>query len=77
MAWVNQHVESRVRATVLSMSSQANAIGQMAGGPAVGAIGTVSSLRVALVVGALLLTPAMALYARTLRPEPEVVAAEA
>lgn len=77
MAWVNQHVESRVRATVLSISSQANALGQMTGGPAVGAVGTIFSLRVALVVGALLLTPVMALYAYTLRPEPEVVAAEA
>jgi DHA3 family tetracycline resistance protein-like MFS transporter len=77
MAWVNQHVESKVRATVLSMSSQSNAIGQMVGGPAVGAIAVVTSLRVALVVGALLLTPAMALYARTLRPAPEVAVSEA
>jgi DHA3 family tetracycline resistance protein-like MFS transporter len=77
LAWVNQHVESKVRATVLSMSSQSNAIGQMVGGPAVGAVGVVTSLRVALVVGALLLTPAMALYARTLRPAPEVAVSEA
>jgi hypothetical protein len=68
MAWINQHIESKVRATILSMSGQTNAIGQIAGGPAVGAIGTIFSLRAALVTAALLLTPALALYAKTLRP---------
>jgi DHA3 family tetracycline resistance protein-like MFS transporter len=68
MAWTNQHIESKVRATILSMSGQTNAIGQIAGGPAVGAIGTIFSLRAALVTAALLLTPALGLYAKTLRP---------
>jgi DHA3 family tetracycline resistance protein-like MFS transporter len=76
MAWINQHIESKVRATMLSMSGQANAIGQIAGGPAVGAIGTFLSLRAALVVAALLLSPALALYAKTLRPVPEVAVSE-
>jgi DHA3 family tetracycline resistance protein-like MFS transporter len=65
-AWLNQHVPSEVRATVFSMDSQANAIGQVAGGPLFGAIGNVS-LRAALALAALLLTPGQWLYWRTLR----------
>lgn len=38
--WVNQHIESRVRATVLSMTSQLDSFGQIVGGPIVDAIGT-------------------------------------
>jgi DHA3 family tetracycline resistance protein-like MFS transporter len=60
-AWLNQHVDSRVRATVLSMSAQANEVGQVAGGPAVGFVGTVVSLRAALTVSGMLLAPALLL----------------
>ena len=63
--WLNQNINSEVRATALSMSGQSNALGQTMGGPAIGAIGTLFSVRTALVVSALLLTPALALYART------------
>ncbi|MDQ2786054.1 MAG: MFS transporter [Chloroflexota bacterium] len=66
-AWINQHVDSGVRATVLSISSQADAMGQIAGGPVVGSIGLLASVRAALVVGGGILTPALLLYARTLR----------
>jgi DHA3 family tetracycline resistance protein-like MFS transporter len=66
-AWMNLHIESGVRATVFSMNSQVNAIGEIAGGPVVGAIGTVGSLRAALVVTGLILSPVLALYARALR----------
>jgi MFS transporter, DHA3 family, tetracycline resistance protein len=66
--WLNQHVDSRVRATVHSMHSQADAIGEIAGGPMVGLIGN-ASLRAALVVGATLLTPNLFLYRRTLNDE--------
>ena len=38
-AWTNQHIESSVRATVLSIQGQADALGQIAGGPVVGAVG--------------------------------------
>ena len=65
-AWLNQHIDSRVRATVLSMNGQADALGQIAGGPAIGALGNVS-LRAALAASGLLLTPALALYARASR----------
>jgi DHA3 family tetracycline resistance protein-like MFS transporter len=76
MTWLNQSVEdSSVRATVISITSQSGAIGEVAGGPGVGAIGNAFSLRAALVAAGLLLTPAVALYARAFRhhgSEPEL-----
>ncbi|TDW23930.1 MFS transporter [Kribbella kalugense] len=60
-AWLNRHVDSRSRATVISMVSQANAIGQVVGGPPLGAVGR-SSLRAALLTSGVLLTPIPALY---------------
>lgn len=43
--WLAVHVDSKVRATVISMWGQVDALGQIAGGPPVGYIGTVVSLR--------------------------------
>lgn len=65
--WVAQNIPSNVRATVLSMSSQVNAIGQIAGGPAVGALGLAFGLRAALAAGGVLLSPALWLYAGVVR----------
>ncbi|GAA1596034.1 tetracycline efflux MFS transporter TetA(P) [Kribbella hippodromi] len=62
-AWLNRHVESRSRATVISIVSQANAIGQVAGGPPLGALGR-TSLRAALLTSGLILAPITALYLR-------------
>ena len=74
--WVNQQItDSSVRATVLSMTGQADAIGQAAGGPVLGAIGNGWGIRAALTTGALVLTPALGLYGRALRhggAEPEL-----
>jgi DHA3 family tetracycline resistance protein-like MFS transporter len=65
--WINQQIgDSSVRATVLSMTGQADAVGQAAGGPVLGAIGNVWGMRAALTAGALVLTPALALYARAI-----------
>jgi len=61
-AWLNKHIASNVRATVLSITSQVDALGQIVGGPIVGAVGTLVSLRAALVCVALLLTPMPAQY---------------
>jgi MFS family permease len=67
-SWLNQSItESSVRATVFSITSQADAIGQWTGGPAIGAVGNAFGIRTALVLGASLLSPAVALYARALR----------
>ena len=74
--WLNQNItESSVRATVISISNQSDAIGQVAGGPALGGVGTVWGLRPALVAGGSLLLPALALYGRAIRRhgrEPEL-----
>jgi len=76
-AWVNQHVDSSVRATVLSISNQADAVGQIAGGPVVGYVGLLASVRAALVVGGCILTPTLMLYAQTLRrADPLTIAVE-
>jgi DHA3 family tetracycline resistance protein-like MFS transporter len=76
--WVNQQItDSSVRATVLSMTGQADAVGQAVGGPVLGAIGNVWGIRTALTAGALVLTPALGLYARAFRhggAEPELQA---
>lgn len=74
LIWLNQHIESRVRATVLSMAGQIDGFGQMLGGPVVGWIGTVRSIRAALVVSGLALTPALPLYAWTIRHQPDEAA---
>ena len=67
-SWLNQSItESSVRATVFSITSQADAIGQWTGGPAIGAIGNAFGIRAALVLGASLLSPAVALYVRAMR----------
>ncbi len=76
VTWLNQQItDSRVRATVISLNGQSDAFGQILGGPGVGALGALVSLRSALVAGAALLAPAIALYARALRHggvEPEL-----
>jgi hypothetical protein len=54
-------IKPEVRATALSAMGQADSIGQIVGGPAVGAIGTAVSLRAALLTGAALQAPAVAL----------------
>jgi DHA3 family tetracycline resistance protein-like MFS transporter len=73
-AWLNQHVESKVRATVFSIRGQADALGQIAGGPIVGLIATVFSLRAVMVIAGLMLAPTLLLYRRSLRQQPMSVA---
>ncbi|MGB2963548.1 MAG: MFS transporter [Anaerolineales bacterium] len=62
--WINQNIESNVRATVLSMDSQATSLGQIIGGPIVGAIGSAISLSTALVITGLARVPVAILFAR-------------
>jgi DHA3 family tetracycline resistance protein-like MFS transporter len=66
-AWLNQSLEPRTRATLLSLNGQVDALGQIAGGPVLGLIATAFGSPAALVLAGLTLTPALALYARTLR----------
>jgi DHA3 family tetracycline resistance protein-like MFS transporter len=73
-AWLNQGIDPRYRATVLSMRGQVDAFGQIAGGPFIGLVGTWVSLPAALVASGLILLPALPLFARARgqeRPTPQ------
>jgi len=62
-AWLNSYVhDSQVRATMFSVGSQVDAVGQILGGPLVGAIGNIA-VRAALAASALILLPVLPLYA--------------
>jgi MFS family permease len=73
MTWLNKTIDdSSVRATVISMTGQSDAIGQLAVGPGVGAVGSLVSIRAALLAAAALLVPALGLYGRAgIRRGPE------
>lgn len=73
-AWINPHIDSNVRATVFSMTSQVDAISQVAGGPVLGFIGKQFSIRAAIIAAGVVLSPVLLLYARVLRREPDVTA---
>ena len=72
-AWINQKLDSKVRATVHSMFGQVDAIGQVVGGPIVAVIAAVGSAVASLVTSSLLLSPALFFIRRANsqhRPEP-------
>nr|MBA2453820.1 hypothetical protein [Chloroflexia bacterium] len=75
-AWLNQSLTPRVRATVFSMAGQADALGQIVGGPVIGLIATFGSLRIAMVAVAVIAMPQIVLYLRTLRAAPLVPVVE-
>lgn len=68
-AFVNQYVDSKVRATVLSVLGQIDAFGQVAGGPLVGFVGRLVSIPVAILTSAGILTPTVALFGALLRAD--------
>ncbi len=63
LAWINRGLDPSTRATVLSMHSQADALGQVTVGPGFGALATIRSIRFGLGVGAVVLLPALGLLA--------------
>lgn len=63
-SWLNRQITSEVRATVLSMRSQVNVLGQLGGGLGIGAISVWFGLRSALATAGLLLTPLLVIYKR-------------
>ena len=67
--WVNRSLDPRTRATVLSMGGQVDAAGQLSGGPLIGLIGQLFSLRAAMVAAGLALAPALPLIARAMGQE--------
>ncbi|PYN96113.1 MAG: hypothetical protein DMD91_22615, partial [Candidatus Rokuibacteriota bacterium] len=66
MARMNAGLPPRVRATVLSMLGQAEALGEVGGGPLLGLVGTLRTARTALLGAAIVLLPAFPLYGRVL-----------
>jgi MFS transporter, DHA3 family, tetracycline resistance protein len=67
--WVNQHAESSVRATVISMGELSHAAGELGGGPPVGLIGQGFGLRAALASTAFILLPSLLLLRDAWRRE--------
>jgi DHA3 family tetracycline resistance protein-like MFS transporter len=66
LAWVNQGLEPKTRATINSMATQADAIGQAAGGPGLGVVAN-RTVPGAIAVSGLLRLPALGLYVRAIR----------
>jgi DHA3 family tetracycline resistance protein-like MFS transporter len=76
-AWLARNTPSAVRATVFSAVGQGDALGQVLGGPAIGAIGTWVSLRAAMVASAVLLLPGLLLLRLAGGGQPPMVEAAA
>ncbi|HZQ36614.1 MAG TPA: hypothetical protein VFD32_11830, partial [Dehalococcoidia bacterium] len=66
-AWLNQHIEPGLRATLFSLNNQADALGQIGGGPLLGAAASGVSIPAGIVLAGLFVLPALPLYARSLR----------
>jgi DHA3 family tetracycline resistance protein-like MFS transporter len=65
--WLSgQITDSSVRATVFSITGQANAVGQAGGGPVLGVLGNVWGIRAALAAGAVAIAPALGFYGRAI-----------
>lgn len=62
-AWLNQQLEPENRATMFSVSGQVNSIGEIIGGPPVGAIATLFSVPMALATAGVILALTLPLYA--------------
>jgi len=70
-AWVNQRLDARVRATVISMSGQVDAVGQIASGPLVGLVANLFSVQSAIALSGVILSPVLILFRRAQRMEVE------
>jgi MFS transporter, DHA3 family, tetracycline resistance protein len=66
-AWLNENIESKVRATVLSTYGQINALGQIMSGPIIGFIALKFGLGLSIVTSGLILAPVVMLYVYLLR----------
>jgi DHA3 family tetracycline resistance protein-like MFS transporter len=58
--WVNHRLEPKYRATVLSISSQMDAVGQIGGGPIVGVVARNRGISTGLLTSGLMLFPILA-----------------
>jgi DHA3 family tetracycline resistance protein-like MFS transporter len=71
-AWLNRSLDPVNRATLFSVDGQADALGQIVGGPIIGVVASGISIRAALVSSAALLTLALPLFARALGQAPSL-----
>lgn len=67
LGWVNHRLDPQVRATVISMSSLVDALGQIAGGPLVGIIAQRAGIQTGLLSSTFLLTPVIFLLISQIR----------
>lgn len=61
IAWINQHAESRVRATMISLYWQSVSLANIIGSPIVGWIAVIRTLRQALIIASFAMSPALPL----------------
>jgi MFS transporter, DHA3 family, tetracycline resistance protein len=64
IAWINQNVDSSVRATVISINSQSESLGRITGAPLIGFVSAVSTVRAALTLAGLAMLVPLLLYLR-------------
>ncbi|MGN7408747.1 MFS transporter [Sporosarcina sp. SAFN-010] len=70
--WLNKIIpDSSTRATFFSVKGQADAIGQIGGAPIIGMVATRYTIKTALIVSAILLTPVLFLYQIMLKRKQE------
>ncbi|WP_389221176.1 MFS transporter [Cytobacillus mangrovibacter] len=66
--WLNTIIpESSVRATFFSMKGQIDAIGQISGGPIIGGVASIFSIKTAILISAVLLSPVLYLLRKALK----------
>ena len=69
LVWINRGLDPNSNATVLSMLSQGDALVQIAGGPALGGVGSATSVRTSLLGVGAIVAPALMLYGHVWRRE--------
>lgn len=70
--WLNKIIpDSSTRATFFSVKGQVDAIGQIGGGPVIGVVASGFTIKTAIIVSAILLTPVLFLYKIILRQSKE------
>ena len=70
-AWLNQNIPSKVRATVISMSSQTGEIGALGSSTGLGAFGDQFGVRSALKLLGAILLPVILIYKQSARVLPK------
>lgn len=62
--WIVARIDPQIRATALSAHDMFDSAGQIVGGPLVGVVGSMASIRIALITGAVALLPAALMLSR-------------